>query len=358
MSTRAFSVTVRDESDSAPIANAAVCINDRCAHTQENGRARVEDISTDWHQAQLAIEADGYGLYSESVNIDEGQQPPFGDVDWQDVYLQPEGSGGDGLTIEGDRFLLGGQPFLVRGSTDFRLAECALRGIDIVPILQDRLDAGANWFRVLAMKKNNTGWWLNPREAGYEAAMRWTIEAIGGAGAYVQWCVFADTKEMMPQLDQQQAFWEWSCNVLCDYPWAAAELCNEASHVTQNIKPAVFTKPNGILSSHGSETADKFPVRPLWDWAGYSARRSGGIGKVVSNYAPLTAFEQWPQPCLFGQETFKPASYGHDPSVAAALGRYARAGTGGVFHHDCWNEPRVFNDAERACASAFFEELQ
>lgn len=264
------------------------------------------------------------------------------------------------LRIEGDHFLQGDQLFLVRGSTDFRIPEQALEGEDIGAILDDRIACGANWFRMLAMKKNNTGYRLDPRDPRHDDAVRRTFDAIGDRGAYGQWCVFADTAEMMPDPHEQQDFFAHEQEVLQPYAaFALLELCNEASHPSQKISPAAFTKPTGFLSSHGSELADRFPVRPLWDWGGYSARRSGGLGKIIANYAQLTSFEQWPPVCLVPQETIKPDEhYNFDPVVAWTLGKYARAGTGGVFHHNAWRDCRPFTEGERACAVAFYRALQ
>lgn len=353
MSTRAFSVTVR-ATDSTPLPGASVCVNTICGTTATNGRVRIEGISTDTHQAQLAAGLNGYASYSASVNIDPGG-PPFVDVDWPDLYLEPEAVA---LRIDGDHFLRNSTRFLVKGSTDFRIPEQAMTGGPFEAVLDDRIACGANWFRLLSMKKNNTGFRLDPRDPRHPGMMRRVFDALGKRNCYGQWCVFADTGEMMPHPNEQQDYWASQQEILKPYAtFALIEFCNEASHGSQKITPAAFQKPEGFLSSHGSETADKHPVRPLWDWSGYSARRSGVTGKVISNYAQLTAFETWPPVCYIPQETIKPENYGHDPTVAATLGKYARAGTGGVFHHSAWLESRPFNQAERACAIAFYEAL-
>lgn len=261
-----------------------------------------------------------------------------------------------GLRIEGDHFLLGNKRFLVCGSTDFRLPERVMNGSDIKPIIDDRMSCGCNWFRILTMKKNNTGYELNPHDSRHSDAMKKMLDIIGNKGAYCQYCIFADTKDMMKNPSEQQNYYSKQRELLQPYKsFTLPEFCNEASHSTQDISPNSFAKWSEFLMSHGSETADKFPVRPLWNWAGYSARRSGVIGKVISNYSQLTAFEQWPPVCLVPQETIKPEGYAFNPVVAKTLGKYARAGTGGVFHHNAWRESRLFNSSERACAIAFYE---
>jgi len=265
-----------------------------------------------------------------------------------------------GLTIEGDHFLLKGRRFYVKGSTDFRIPEQAMVGADFEAILDDRIAVGCNWFRMLSMKKNNTGYRLDPRDPRHEGAIRKTFDALGTRGVFGQWCVFADTGEMMRDPYQQHDYWARQQEILQPYrAFALIEFCNEASHASQSIQPINFAPPAGFLASHGSETADKHPVRPVWNWAGYSARRSGPLGKIISNYAPLTAFETWPPYCYIPQETIKPdESYGHDPVVAATLGHYARTGTGGLYHHNAWRDCRRFTDGERVCARAFYTALE
>jgi hypothetical protein len=355
--TRAFSVTVRDERDHAPLVGATVCVNDRCSDTQENGRARVEGISTDWHQVQLAIGNEGYDTYSESINLDPNG-PPFTDVDWPDVHLAPSASPSTGLRIEGDHFLQGDTRWLWKGSTEFRLPERVLAGVDITPILKDRKDAGANLVRMLAMKANNTGYELNPRTAGYWDAVIETCEQVGDAGLYGEWTIFADTKKMMPNPVEQQDFYRQTIETIRMYPWMVVELLNEDKHATQAINAQSFRKPDGCLSSHGSGLSDAQPVKPLWDFATYHARRSGGLAKIGSNYSPYVFQDTYPTPCPYvPEETLKPEQYGYDTGVARLMGQSACCGAGGTFHHSAWLDERPFNDGERACAEAFYRAL-
>ncbi len=357
---RAFSVTVRNQHDDAPIVGATVCINDRCADTAENGRARVEGISTDWHQVQLAIGNEGYETYSESINIDPAG-PPFTDVDWPDQHLVPSASPGTGLRIEGDHFMQGSARWLWKGSTDFRLPERVLAGVDISSLLNDRRDAGANLVRMLAMKANNTGYELNPRSPGYWDAVIETCEQVGDAGMYGEWCIFADTKKMMPDPVEQQDFYRQTIETVRMYPWMVVELLNEDKHATQSINAQGFRKPDGLLSSHGSGLSDKQPVKPLWDFGTYHARRTPpeSLGKIASNYSPYVFQDPYPTLCPYvPEETLKPEQYGYNTGVARLMGKSACCGAGGTFHHSAWLEERLFNDGERACAEAFYNALK
>jgi hypothetical protein len=355
--TRAFSVTVRSP-DGAPLVDAVVCVNDRCGHTDASGRVRIDGISTDWHQVELRADADGYVTSSESVNIDPTLTPPFVDVEWPDLLLQPMHQPGGPLAIDGDHFTQAGVRFLVRGATEFRLTEVLLTGGDIQPILQDRRDAGCNWLRILGLKKNNTGWSLSHRTPGYWQAVRDTFAQTAAAGFAVEWVVFADTLAMMPDPGEQQDHYAQTCEVARAYPHVLLELVNEAGHATQKIDPQRFSRPSGVLASHGSGLSDVQPVKPLWDYATYHARRSGSIGKMLSNYSPYVFQDTFPTPCPYvPEESIKPQQYGHDTRVAECMGEHARCGAGGTFHGDWWNEPRLFTDGERACAISFYAAL-
>jgi hypothetical protein len=357
MSTRAFSVTVRDH-ESHPIPGALVCVNDRCGQTDlQNGRVRIEGISTDWHQVQLQAEAEGYALYSESVNLDPGQ-PPFGDVEWPDLYLDADHDAAGPVRVEGDHFMAGDARWLWKGSTDFRLGEVLLRGGDVRPILEQRQDAGANLVRVLSMKKDNTGWQLDPRHPGHTDMMHRLFTLLGNMGLYAEWTIFADTKLMMPNPSEQQDYYGRQCAIVRQYPHLFLELINEAGHGTQACDPQRFSRPDGILSSHGSGLSDVQPVKPLWHYATYHARRSGGLAKIGSNYSPYVFQDGYPTPCPYvPEETIKPEQYGYDTGVARLMGQAACCGSGGTFHHDAWNAPRLFNEGEFACASAFYRAL-
>jgi hypothetical protein len=266
---------------------------------------------------------------------------------------------GSELQVDGDHFMRGSARFYVRGSTDFRLTERILRGVDIAPLLQDRRDAGANWLRLLSMKANNTGWTLDPKEHGYFDAVRKTFEILAQFQFIGEWCVFADTKALMPSAAQQREHYERTCGLVREYPHIVLELLNEDKHSTQAINAQGFKQPEGIVSSHGSGLSDVQPVKPFWNYATYHSRRSGGVAKITSNYNPYVFQNAYPTVVPFvPEETITPAVYGHDPRIARQFGLNAKCGTGGTFHHNAWNEARPFTDVERLCARAFYEALE
>ena len=250
-----------------------------------------------------------------------------------------------------------GQRWLWRGCADFRLPQRLMAGEDITSILQERRSLGANLVRAFAMKANNTGWDLIPqRRPDYFGDIRRFFERVAAAGLSCEWTVFADTAVVMPDAAAQQDFFAQTCDVVRQYPFVFVELCNEWNHPTQRIDPSRFTRPQGILASHGSGLTDADTVQPRWDFATYHARRDGARG--FTNYDPYGFQGVYPQPGpLVPDEGAKPEDYGGNTDFAFRMGQHARCGVGGTFHSNAGIDSRPFNPVERACAEAFFHGL-
>jgi len=237
-----------------------------------------------------------------------------------------------------------------------------LAGVDIRPLLADRKAAGANLVRSLAMKANNTGWELRPGGDQYWDAVRDTLALTAEARLYVEWTVFADTRALMPNAADQQAFYREMQIQLRGQDHVFLELINEAGHATQQCNPSAFAKPEGLISSHGSGLTDVPPPSPFWDYATYHARRNP--------YPSPKSFTNWnayvfrdgdpfPLPCPFiCEEGLKPEQYAFNPVYARLMGQGAQVSGGGTFHHSAWNEARLWTAQERACAEAFYQGLR
>lgn len=260
--------------------------------------------------------------------------------------------------VSGQRFVENGAPVMWRGCSEFRLPARAKDGEDILPVLRDRLDVGFNVLRSLAMKANNVGWTLDPRDGDYWDAVKRYFDAVGGAGLKLEWTVFADTKLMMPDEGEQVAFWGATVEAVRQYPFVVLELMNEYGHSTQCVDPSRFARPSGVLASHGSGLSDADVVQPLWDFATYHARRAShpGDARGATNYSPYAYQESLNKPCPYvPDEGDKPESYGFEPSFAWLMGRHASCGAGGTFHSNDGIQSVVFSPQTRACAAKFVE---
>jgi len=255
-----------------------------------------------------------------------------------------------------------GNPWIWRGSPDFRLPEQIAAGVDIMPLLADRKACGANLVRILAMKANNTGWAFNPRQPQHTAILQRTCEALDTARLYGELTIFADTKLLGIAQPEQQEIYERMQDLCRSNPHIFLELVNEAGHPTQQVNPAAFAPPAGIIASHGSGLSDAQPPQPFWNYATYHARRT-------PDYPSPKPFTNWdgyafrdgdpfPLPCPFVcEEGVKPESYDFDLRYARLMGQHARITGGGTFHHNAWNAARLFTADERRCAVAFYQGL-
>lgn len=298
------------------------------------------------------------GSYEVSVHL----SPPLPILDYA-----PEVPGVQRLSTLGEAFLRqDGSRWYWKGATDFRLLQRFLAREDIIPLLLQRKAAGANLVRVVAMKANNTGWELNPHSVeNYWQRLHdfWTL--IENEGLYVEHTVFCDTRALMPDQTPQQVFWQSTVERAAEHPNVLLELINEAGHSTQSCNPAAFFRPaTGTPASHGSGGTDESPVKPLWDFATYHARReSPPDARGFTNYN-VYGFESsvdggiagWPKPCPFiPDEGMKPQNYEYDPAAAAMMGKHCALHAGGTFHTDINSD--YWDERVEACARAFYAEI-
>lgn len=249
-----------------------------------------------------------------------------------------------------------------RGSTDFRLLQLILEGLDIRPILQNRMAAGANLVRVLGMKGNNTGWELSPYDPRWWSAFHALLRITREVGIFMEFTVWADTRKLgVPAHDLLQ-LWHNVIQTLKeqDARHVVVERANEVGHPTQ-WNPLPQPERPDWFASNGSGLTDRQPPFPWWSYATYHARREPGYPnpKPAANWSPYVFRDQYPLPCpLVCEEGPKPEQYNFDPQYAALMGLHARAGWGGTFHHSAWNEGRAFTEREFACAKAFYDMLR
>lgn len=312
--------------------------------------------------ANLTVEAVGYKNYSSRAILPLGsnelvRETAPGEFTTAPLALVPDVYRPK-VSVLGDRFVdARGFPWTWRGCTDFRLPERVAAGVDIRSVLEDRLDVGATLVRMLSMKANNTGWEYDPRRSDHRDVARKLFDMLGNLGMYGEWGVFADTKHWMPDPSEQQDYYGRQQEIVREYPHIFLELVNEDGHPTQDLDSSRFARPAGILASHGSGLTDVQPVAPLWDYATYHARRSPPPpgAKPFNNLNPYEFHPEWPHPVPYVcEESVKPEDYGFNPEYAAQMGRAAQLGPGATFHHNAWNEARVFTPEERVCAEAFF----
>ena len=315
----------------------------------------------------LRVEAPGHAAYRCRVVLSPGphelRREVSPDVFTEDpltlLYERPSALG-----IDGDHFVLRGERWLWKGSSEFNLPYRMQRGEDVRPRLTELREAGCNLVRLFATKKlkdDGGGWRLEPALSG-PSLVRQVADLLGEYGLYGQWTQLVDTRQLMPEPARQVDFVEANREELRKYPHMLEELANERDHATQKIDLKYFTRPTGILSAVGSCVSDVQPGPPWWDYASWSARRTPDppSPKPFTNLCPYVFRDGDPWPLIVPMvcnESVRPEHYGYNPAYAALMGRFAGIVTGGTFHSNAWSENRLWTPAEAVCARAFYEAM-
>lgn len=266
------------------------------------------------------------------------------------------------IQIVNNKFEVKGQPWIWKGTTEMLAPWRMLIGQDINGILDQRVNVGANIVRSLAM-----GWPFIGAASGKPSAyanywdiMRSYFDKLDKKGLALEWVIFAGTRPWMPDPNEQMEFYHQTCNVVREYPHVVVELLNEAGHGSQSIDPGRFSKPDGIVASHGSGLTDAPPVSPLWDYATYHARRDSlPDARGITNVDPLEFEAYYPKIVTICEEMMKPEQYNHDTHVAYLMGRHGGVMEwGSTFHSQQGVESLLFPTPVAECAKAFYEGLE
>ncbi|HVI42774.1 MAG TPA: hypothetical protein VM577_19375, partial [Anaerovoracaceae bacterium] len=236
--------------------------------------------------------------------------------------------------------------------------ERSLHGEDISDYLTQAEEAGFNLLRVLAMKTDNTGWALDPKQSLYWDALDRLFQRLDTFGFHCELTVFADTRYVLPNPTDQQVFWTRVIDMAKEHSNVLLELVNEYGHPTQAINPLNFHKPDGILASHGSGLTDSDGVQPYWDYMTYHARRDAPPdARGFTNYNQYEFQSVYPSLPRIPDEGIKPENYGYDIGYASLLGMHAACGAGGTFHWGGGVNSEMMDSKTYDCAVAFTKAL-
>ena len=175
------------------------------------------------------------------------------------------------IHVEGSTFVdAKGRRWIWRGCTDFLLFKRHLDGEDIAPLLNERAGVGANLVRVLGMCQNIAR--FHPQEyPAYFDRLGPFVDLVARSGLYVELTVFADAQFIMSSSTEQHQHLARVVDILRGKANVFVELVNEFSK--NGVDPRQFTKPDGILCSHGSGQTDEAPPQPPWDYVTFHVRR-------------------------------------------------------------------------------------
>lgn len=248
-----------------------------------------------------------------------------------------------------------GERFTGIAVTDFQLYKKYLDGENIEEILADR--AGFNTHRVFLIAKNLFE--LNPRlYSNYYEGIKPFCKLLAKHGRYVEFVAFADGPLVFNSDDEKRSYWERIILELQGETNVLLELVNENTQSANVIDLNLFNKPDGILSSHGSNSSQEEPIRPWWDYetfhtndayewwrkVGHNAMEfSHGADGIPASHSPISSNENTRFPDKDHSE-----EHAFDASAAAAL-----LIASSTFHCDNCRWSRLFSDDERRLANAW-----
>jgi hypothetical protein len=161
-----------------------------------------------------------------------------------------------------------GERFTAIVCTDFNLQKILCDGGDSIPVIRQRRDCGFNMVRVFIV-----GDWGDPNylcrpqdHQDYYYKLSRLAEILAAEGMYFMACAFCDTPRIFPAPQAQLDHWHRTCGALSDHQNVLLELVNENDVSVNTLDPSLFEKPDGILSSHGSNGSQALAVRPWWDF--------------------------------------------------------------------------------------------
>ena len=173
------------------------------------------------------------------------------------------------IVTRGQFFALdNGQRFTAIGASDFNLLARFLRNEDIEPVLKQRADAGFNVLRVWTRYSGNEtfereiGRLLPSEQPDLYARLPAFMARLSAYGLYAELTAYTGGSRA-DHWERLGAAVQGITNVL------GIELINEADSYSHDIRPQEFSRIPGILTSHGSNGAEREPIKPFWDYTDF-----------------------------------------------------------------------------------------
>lgn len=264
------------------------------------------------------------------------------------------------LVVNGEFFYQeDGTPITMIEATDFKLYKKFLDGEDIIPVLEQRQDAGFNLVRVLGMARYM--WDFNPGAYGdrYYTELPQFIRLCARFGLYVEFVVFADTKLLIPDPTSQVLHWNRIKIELISTGTTSllVELVNEHNqHENAVADPNAFAPMgDGILCAHGSNGSGQEPVRPAWDYETFHWNDLPEWPRKTAHNGMEDGFWQTGRPALNNENTRFPDKASTLQSAMDAAEGAALMSAGSCFHSVSGKNSDLWSGVELDCAYAWAE---
>lgn len=186
----------------------------------------------------------------------------------------------------------------------------------------------------------------------------------------MQFCVFADTKLLLPHLPDQLAHAERIYGIARTKRNLFLKLVNENDANDNGIDLAAFAKPAGVCFSFGSNGTGNNPPLPAGDYADLGSERRGdfALSTTTAYYARHGYAGESGNPGFAGtqvltvvseppgfDENMQPGRRTNDPEVAYLLGRGCRwggKGGGGTAHSTAGLQSQLLPPRTKECVCA------
>jgi hypothetical protein len=357
---RWISYTVRDEDDrgipSALIRLRAHGYDERLV-TNPNGRVSFLVPSAVTGSAQIDVEALGF-----EPLIVVYFPLPAGDTEVPHFTLTrifPYGGEAGRLQLDGRHFRTAdGALWLAKGSSDFTLFQRFHDGEDILPILRQRIAAGANHVRVFSMLRWDDVTFTPADWPDYYTTLDRFFAYLGRAGLRCELVLLADSTMPLPH---QRAHVDTTVAIARSHWNVLLELTNEVGHPSNAVDVSRFNWPRDVLISQGSGLADAMPPVPGWSYLSFHPGRSADWPRKLKSARELE--DAYGKPCANNEpmgaaevpETGRRSTNVHDfydAGVVAALHC-----TGATFHSQAGLRSELWGPVQEACARAFYQGL-
>jgi hypothetical protein len=258
------------------------------------------------------------------------------------------------LTVDGQFFRSGGQPWTAIESSEFSLYRRYLDGDDIRPILAERQAIGFNLLRVWLLNTSVVPGGINPRTEDDFYDLLSTFAGVCAAyGHYIEFTAFTQTQTLMPNVTDQHDHWFRTQDALQGVP-CLLELVNEADQHDNRTDPSLLAlRPVGILSSSGSNGADSPPPQPVWDYGLYHSNGLSEWQRKCAHNPMADVADVYDVPAMANENTRYPDQDSSEAHAFDAAAGAALLCAGACFHSASGKLSVPFDAAERRGAEAW-----
>jgi hypothetical protein len=237
---------------------------------------------------ELSIEKDGFEPYRGSYTVAALDC----DTPVTLVRRPPPAAALPRLVPDGQFFRLStGARFSAIEASDFALYARFLDGGDIESILRQRASAGFNmlrvWTRMQLAQFGIGSLTLADDPDLYERLPRF-LQRCADHGFYVELTAYTGREDYDPQ------HWNRLVEAVRGQTNVLLELVNENDQAGNHIDLAPFTRPMGVLASHGSNGSQARPVEPFWDYADFHTNGASEEQRKIGH----NGWEIWKGPTI------------------------------------------------------------